>query len=101
MRVGVERLELAAVLEALLAEEEIIAILAHPAVLEDLPLAGEALVSLVRVHLRVEDDLELVGGLVAAREGGVGGRRPLEVALLACVGGDVHSLKLLQRVQLK
>lgn len=99
--VGVEALEVGPGVEALLAEEEVVAVLAHPAVLEDLALAAEALVALVLLHLRLEDDLQLVGGLVAAGEAGEGGGRTLEVALLAWVKRGVQSLKFLQEEQLK
>lgn len=99
--VGVEALEVSPGLEALLAEEEVVAVFAHPAVLQHLPLAPEALVTLVLLHLRLEDHLELVGGLVALGEVGVGRRGTLEVALLAWVGAEVQSLKFLQEEQLK
>lgn len=101
VRVGVEALEVGPALEALLAEEEVVAVLAHPAVLQHLPLAPEALVPLVLLHLRLEDHLELVGGLVALGEVGVGCGWALEVALLAWVRTEVQSLKFLQEEQLK
>lgn len=53
--VSVETLELSAVLEALLTEEEVVTVLTHPAVLQDLSFAGKALVALVFLHLRLKD----------------------------------------------
>lgn len=60
MRVCIQRLEIRTILEALFAKEEIVAILAHPAVFQYLPLTVEALIALVYLHLRLEDDLQLV-----------------------------------------
>ncbi len=54
--VGVQRLELASILEALLTEEEIVAIFTHPTMLEDLSFAGKALVPFVQLHLRLKND---------------------------------------------
>lgn len=83
MRIGEETAEIGPLLVALGAEEEVVAVLAHPAVVDDLHLAAEALVALVDLHLRLEDDLQLVRGLVALVGVEVGAGRPLEVALLA------------------
>lgn len=83
MRIGEETAEIGSLLVALGAEEEVVAVLAHPAVVDDLHLATEALVALVDLHLRLEDDLQLVRGLVALVGVEVGAGRPLEVALLA------------------
>lgn len=99
--VGIEALELGAIFEALLAEEEVVAVLAHPAVLQYLPLAGKALVALVLLHLGLEDDFQLVRGLVPAGQRRKCSWGTLEVALLASIGAEVQSLKFLQAEQLK
>jgi hypothetical protein len=83
MSIGEETAEIDPLLIAICAKEEVVAVLAHPAVVHDLHLAAEALVALVHLHLGLEDDLQLVGGLVAFVGVEVGPRRPLEVAFLA------------------
>lgn len=55
--VGVETFELRAVVVALLAEEEIVAIFAHPTLLQDLSFAAETLVAFVLLDLRLENCL--------------------------------------------
>lgn len=64
MCIGIQALELGTIIKAFIAEEEIIAIFAHPAMLQYLPLAREAFISFILLHLRLEYNLQLVSGLV-------------------------------------
>lgn len=51
MCIGIQTFELGPIMVALLAKEEIIAILAHPTILKDLSLATETLIPFVMLNL--------------------------------------------------
>ena len=52
--IGVQTFELGTFLVALFAEEEVIAVLAHPAMLKHLSFAAEALVAFILLYLRLK-----------------------------------------------
>ena len=83
MGIGVQALELFSFVVALLAKEEVVTVLAHPAVLEDAFLAIETLVSFILLHLCLEDDLQLVVSLVPPHQCVVRVIRTLKIAFLA------------------
>ena len=88
MGIGVQAFEFVSFGVAGVAEEEVIAILAHVALLEDLSFATEALVFLFVAYLGLQDGLELVLWLVSAHQAVLGGCRSLEVAFLTFIELD-------------
>lgn len=82
MRVGKETLELLPRIVTLLAEEEIVTVLTHPTILQDLHLAPETLVSLIQLDLWLKYHLQRVRRLVPPRGVEVGPRWPLKITLL-------------------
>ena len=67
------------------AEEEIIAVLAHVALLEDLSFAAETLVFLLIADLGLQDGLELMFWFVSTHQAVLGTCWSLEVAFLALI----------------
>ena len=92
MTVRVQTLETVPLLVAFVAEKEIVAILAHPAVTQDLLLTVETLYLLVVVELWLENDLELMSRAMCLQGVGVLLSRAFEKAFLTCINSYLHSL---------
>ena len=73
VRVGVQTLELMSFLVAVGAEEKIVTVLTHPTLFQNLSLAVETFVFFAVLDLRLEDDLQLMIGLVSTHETTEGG----------------------------
>ena len=82
MGVCVQAFELVSFVVALGAEKEVVAVLAHVAILLDLSFATETFVFLFLAYLGLEDGLELVLGFVAAEETVEGTCWTFEIAFL-------------------
>jgi hypothetical protein len=57
MSICVQTFEIILIFKAFFAEEEVVAVLTHPTMLKNLPLAAETLISFVFLHLGIEDHL--------------------------------------------
>lgn len=77
---------------ALVAKEEVVAVLAHPAVLHDHLLAVEAIVHPLLIETRLHHHLELVLAPVRLRCPLSLMQRPLEETLLTCLNSQLHRL---------
>ena len=101
MRIGIQTLELQPIVVALGAEEKVVAVLTHPALLQYLSFTVETFITFALLDLGLEYHLKLMIWLVTTHQAVERGRRTLEITFLTLIVRYLHRLRLLQVEQLK